>query len=72
MVVFKNTRDTSQITNLARQIYPGRMKFVQEAFNDPTAVPYDYLLIDLKQETPEDLRLRMRTAVFPDDGGQYM
>ena len=70
MVVFKNPRDTSQITHLARQMYPGRVKFVQEAFKDATAVPYGYLLIDLKQDTPEDLRLR--TTIFPDDPVQYV
>ena len=56
--------------NLARQMYPGRGKFVQEAFKDATSVPYGYLLVDLKQDTPEDMRLR--TAIFPDDGVQYV
>ena len=32
MVVFKNPRDASQMSTLARQMYPGRGKFVQEAF----------------------------------------
>ena len=32
MVVFKNPRDASQMSHLARQMYPGRVKFVQEAF----------------------------------------
>ena len=68
MVVFKNPRDASQMSHLARQMYPGCAKFVQEAFKDATSVPYGYLLIDLKQDTPEDLRLR--TAIFPDDGVQ--
>ena len=58
MVVFKNPRDASQITNLAKQMYPGRVKFIQEAFADATSTPYGYLLVDLKQDTPEDLRLR--------------
>ena len=70
MVVFKNPRDVSQMSHLARQMYPGRVKFVQEAFKDATAVPYGYLLVDLKQDTPEDMRLR--TAIFPDDGVQYV
>ena len=34
MVVFKNPRDASQVTHLAKQMYPGRVKFVQEAFKD--------------------------------------
>ena len=54
------------MSRLAQQMYPGRVKFVQEAFKDATAVPYGYLLVDLKQDTPEDMRLR--TAIFPDDG----
>ena len=70
MVVFKNPRDASQMATLARQMYPGRGKFVQEAFKDATAVPYGYLLVDLKQDTPEDMRLR--TTIFPDDGVQYV
>ena len=36
MVVFKNPRDASQMSHLARQMYPGRVQFVQEAFKDAT------------------------------------
>ena len=32
MVLFKNPRDTSQISHLAKQMYPGKVKFVQESF----------------------------------------
>ena len=53
MVVFMNPRDASQVTHLAKQMYPGRVNFVQEAFKDATNVPYGYLLVDLKQDTPE-------------------
>ena len=53
MVIFKNPRDASQLANLARQMYPGRGAFVQEAFADATSTPYGYLLIDLKQNTPD-------------------
>ena len=38
MVVFKNPRDASQMSHLARQMYPGRVKFVQEAFKDATVI----------------------------------
>ena len=70
MVVFKNPRDATQMTHLVRQMYPGRVKFAQDAFKDATAVSYGYLLIDLKQDTPEDLRLR--TTIFPDEPVQYV
>ena len=70
IVVFKNPRDVSQMTTLAKQMYPGRVKFVQEAFADATFTPYGHIFVDLKQDTPEDLRLR--TSILPDDGFQYV
>lgn len=63
LVVFKNPRDASQITHLAKQMYPGKLKYLQESFKDATSVPHGYLLIDLRQETPDHLRLR--TSIFP-------
>ena len=51
MVLFKNQRDASQLTHLAKQIYLGRVNFVQEAFKDATNVLYGYLLVDLKQDS---------------------
>ena len=70
IVVFNNPRDVSQMTTLAKQMYPGRVKFVQEAFTDATATPYGYILVDLKRDTPEDIRLR--TSILPDDAVQYV
>ena len=69
-MVFKNPRGVSQIAILAKQMYPGRVKFVQEAFADATSTPYGYILVDLKQNTPEDLRLR--TSMLPDDAVQHV
>jgi hypothetical protein len=63
MVLFKNPRDTAQITHLAKQMYPGHIKYMQEAFGDATSRPHGYLFVDLKQTTPEHLRLR--TSIFP-------
>ena len=70
MVVFKNPRDSSQVMHFAKQMYPGRVKFVQEAFKDAMSVPCGYLLVNLKQDTPEDMRLR--TTILPDDTVQYV
>ena len=65
LIVFKNPRDASQITHLAKQMYPGKLKYVQEAFKDATSLPYGYLVFDLRQTTPDHLRLR--TRIFPPD-----
>ena len=58
LVVFKNPRDASQITQLAKQMYPGRVTYLQEAFKDATTAPHGYLVLDVHQTTPEHLRLR--------------
>ncbi|GFW82400.1 uncharacterized protein TNCV_3818801 [Trichonephila clavipes] len=58
LVLFKNRRDQSQITHLGRQLYPRKVKFFQECYADATSKPYGYLLIDLKPETDESLRVR--------------
>ena len=47
-------------------MYHGKIAFMIEAFKTATSAPYGYLLIDLKQETEDQLRLR--TGLFPEDG----
>ena len=63
LVLFKNPSDKSQVSTLARQLYPHKGKKFIEAFEDATANPYTYLLVDLSQNCPEELRLR--TNIFP-------
>ena len=62
-VLYKNARDANQVTYLARQMYPGKSAFMVEAFKDATKQPFTYLLVDLKPDSDEELRLR--TNVFP-------
>ena len=69
LVLFKNPRDASQVSVLARQMYPGKSKFVVKAYKDATKNPFGYLLIDLRPETDESYRIR--TNIFPGDGRQY-
>ena len=65
MVLFKNPRDASQFANLARQMFPQQSSYAVEAYKDATREPYSYLLVDLRPEQDEDLRLR--TNIFPDE-----
>ena len=44
-------------------MFPRKPKILQEAFDDATVDPYSYLLMDFRQDTPENLRLR--TKIFP-------
>ncbi|XP_044591455.1 uncharacterized protein LOC123269684 [Cotesia glomerata] len=64
IVIFKNPRDRSQIQHLARQVNPENTRFLQEIYYDATSSPHGYLLLDLKQSTPENCRFR--SCIFPD------
>ena len=58
MIIFKNPRDKTQFSHIARQMFPGNSKFLNESFMDATSVPHGYLFLDFKQDTPEKLRVR--------------
>ena len=62
-MIFKNPRDGSQSVHLAKQMYPGKTHDLRQAFALATQQPHGYLLIDLKQATPEGMRLR--SHIFP-------
>ena len=71
LVIFKNPRDGSQIVHLAKQMYPGKTHYLHQAFAVATRQPHGYLLIDLKQATPEGMRLR--SHIFPGESQEvYM
>ena len=65
IVAYKSPRDRNQFATLSRQICPGNAKYLNEAFESATNVPYGYLLMDLTQTTPDHLRFRRN--IFPDD-----
>ena len=65
LVIFKNPRDGSQIFHLAKQMYPGKTHYVRQAFALATRQAHGYLVVDLKQNTPEGMRLR--SHIFPGD-----
>ena len=49
-VLFKNARDATGVSRLAKKMYPRRVKYMLEASKDVTSVPYCYLLIGFKQQ----------------------
>ena len=63
IVLFRNPRDATQVAHLARQMYPGKSKFLIDAFQDATVKPFSYLLLDLKADTEE--KFRVRANIFP-------
>ena len=49
--------------HLAEQMYPGQTKFMVEAYANATSQPLSYLIIDLKPNCPDELRLRTNILV---------
>lgn len=60
LILMKNPSDRLQVQTLARQLFPHRPKYFLEAYADATSSPYEYLLVDLTQSTPDNLRLRAK------------
>ena len=71
LVLFNNPIDRQQVATLARRIYLSTCATFMRKFEDATARPYGYLVLDLKSSTSEQDRLQ--TDIFvdqqsPDDG----
>ena len=58
LILFKNPRDKLQITTLGRQMYPTNWRSFVNTYEKVTSQPYTYLIVDLKQDTPESQRLK--------------
>ena len=65
----KNTRDISSLTQLVQQTHPFRTRYITDSYIDATRFTYSYLLFDLRQETPDEIRLR--SNIFSDPVSIY-
>ena len=65
VVLFKNPRDSGQLSFFACQSFNKHVKEIEAIFSDSTRAPHGYLLFDFRSETPDQLRIR--TGIFPED-----
>ena len=66
MVLFNNPRDRMSISQLAKQVFPGRVELLNEAYLKATKErEYGYLLLDFHQR--QDDRVRLRSNIFPQE-----
>ena len=61
-VLFNNLIDRQQVATLARRIYPSTSVTLMRKFEDASARPHGYLVLDLKSSTSEQNRLQ--TDIF--------
>ena len=58
IILLKNTRDRSSISQLARQIFPYKTRFLTDSYIDATKEPFSHMVLDLRVESPEITRVR--------------
>ncbi len=64
LVLMKNVRDALQITYVGRQIFPGKPKYLQSAYEDSMKESgHPYLMVDLSPYAND--KYRVRTRIFP-------
>ena len=64
-VLFRNNADLSQTYMLFRRRGPRMYNWLCKAFEDATSKPHGYLVLDNRQETPTNLRVR--TGILKDE-----
>jgi len=65
LCIFKNLRDSHQVSHLGSQIFPGQSKSFLACYKDAVEPAYGYLFIDLTARSSDLIRLR--TKIFPDE-----
>ena len=60
-IIMGSLRSKGQLRHLASEIFPGKLKYIMEAFEDATnEKPYSYIRLDMTQETPDKYRVISR------------
>ena len=57
-VLMASKRDSLQIQQLGRQMFPGQTKYFMDAYQKATSKPYGYLLVDINPHTDKSYQLR--------------
>jgi hypothetical protein len=66
IILMKNPQGLLQIRTLGSHLFPGKLNYFLEAYNDAIEQnAYGYLVINMKPNTPDELRLS--TNIFPNE-----
>ena len=65
LILLKNVRDKIEYMFLTRQTYPENSTGLNKEYFHATHRPYGYVILDLSQDTNDNLRFR--TNIFPTD-----
>lgn len=70
-VLFRSVRDKFSISIFFRQITPTHWRDLTRAFEQATAKPFSYFVVDCHPKTTNP-KLRFRSQIFPDDPYQIL
>ena len=65
LIIMRSPNSALSVRNIGTQLFPQNLPYFLDAYNQATANPYGYLLIDMHAASQNILRLR--TNIFPDD-----
>ena len=60
LIIMKSFRNKSQIKQLEYQLFGEKTKAFQKIFDEATRLPFSYLIIDMKSDTPDEYRFKSR------------
>ncbi|KAL3104343.1 hypothetical protein niasHS_001190 [Heterodera schachtii] len=63
LVLLRNPSGALQVRSLGVQLFPGALRHFLEAYDDATADPFGYLLVDMHPTTRPQMRLK--THIYP-------
>jgi hypothetical protein len=58
MILYKSPADSQAVRLLGTQLFPGHKNYLLSAYEQACSKPYSFIVIDLRQEIPENLRVR--------------
>jgi len=65
LVLMRNPSGQLQIRTIGSQLFPGRLGYFMDAYNDATKEPFSYLVINMHPNTAEEHRLTSK--IFPNE-----
>ena len=65
LVLMRNPSSQLQVRTVGTQLFPKKLNYFMESYNDATKEPFTYLVINLHPNSPESQRLS--TNIFPDE-----
>lgn len=65
VILFRNVRDSRQVLTFGSQVFPSKLKYLKDAYDKATSVPFGYLVVDMSPSTED--KYRLRTHILPNE-----